>query len=136
MKMSFFAFFLFLTPNIADIVLTSIDISKDNLTYFILRYTTQFFTIFMIYVCFLFYVGTNEYGIDELGNLIPFLIAIRIYLILDIICLVFFIINFSDLNNLARIGYYIHFIYYLFIVSFPIFKYSYGPHFCDGLCDF
>ena len=110
-------------PNITDIILTSIGFSKDNLAYFILRYITQFFTFILVYISFFF---ISETGKDEIGELLylgPFGIAVIIFLLFDIIGLVFFVINYSNLSILARVGYYIHIIYYLIISAFPVMKY-------------
>ena len=104
-----------LLPNIIDFILTLLDYSDKIKSYFIIRFITQ--VLFIYYTIAL--VGLLSYnshdGIDGLIPFIPFCLMLVIILALEITSLVLYIKGYDDIQKLARVGYYVHFLHIPFI---------------------
>ena len=111
--------------NIADLIISIIFFDPNYMAFFVLKFIT-IFSIFFLYLC-LCYGYSYIYSDDSLSGLFPlFLLFISslIALVLEITLLVLFIKNYSDLNSIVQIFYYIHWvpIIIIYILYFKIKK--------------
>ena len=116
-------------PNIIDFILTVLNVSKDCLIYFILRFITQALYIYFcvaLYGCIFIKIKDKEDCIDPSCS---FCIGSFLVLLMEIPSLIIFISYYDKIYFLAKIGYYIHLIY-IPIMLFLIFYYSckYNPN--------
>ena len=96
--------------NIIDLVLSIISFDSDCLTFFVLKYITITFTFLMWFLTCCSYSYESSDGIDAIAYCCPASTAIIIVIGLEISVLVFFILDFKDLDLLAIISYFIHWI--------------------------
>ena len=112
---------IYIIPVIIDIILTSIFFDGDNLTYSILRYVNQLISLLICYFCaYLNSVGGHPLkGGEGICCFIGVFCDFCVFCIIEITCLVFFILDFSDINLAQKIIYFFHWILipYLYIMG-------------------
>ena len=111
--------------NIADLIISIIFFDPNCMAFFVLKFIT-IISIFFLYLC-LCYGYSYIHSDDSLSGMFPlflFFISSVIALILEISLLVLFIKNYSALNSIIQIFYYIHWIpiIIIYILYFKIKK--------------
>ena len=111
---------IYIIPVIIDIILTIIFFDGDNLTYSILRYVNQLISLLLCCLCaYLNSVGGRSIAGENICCYIGVCCDFVVFCIIEITCLVFFILDFSDINLAQKIIYFFHWILipYLYIMG-------------------
>ena len=104
--------------NIADLIISIIYFYPNCMAFFVIKFITIFFIfLFFLTLCCLYSYQVSENGMDALFPIFLAAVASIIILIFEIIFLVLFIINYSALNLIVQIFYFVHWapIFILFI---------------------
>ena len=108
-------------PNIFDFFLTLLGISNGSKAFFIIRFISQALNI-LHNLSLLALLFKNRRTGDI--NIYSYYLYSSIMLAIEITSFVFFIKLSNTINTIAKIGYYIHFVYILvhFLLVFPLIK--------------
>ena len=107
------------SPVIADLVLSIISYDPECLTYFVLNYITIFFALLTFISGCCFFVDNDDDNCRAVCGMISFCILF-IVIALEIAVLIFFIIDYKNLELLAIIGYFIQLIPFIFMIIYFI----------------
>ena len=113
--------------NIADLIISIIYFDPNCMTFFVFKFIT-IFCIFILYLCLCCaysYIVSKD-GIDFFGPFIVVAVSSIILLLVEIIFLIFFIINFNALNPIVLIFYFIHWAPIIIIYIFLYFRCKLG----------
>ena len=115
-----FAIIFILIPNIADLVLNILDYKEDIKNYYIMRFIEQGF-LMLYFIIILGQLSISYYNLFSVGSYVTTCLIFAFSIIMavfEIINLVFYIRNYQNIDFLGKISYYIHFIYYIYIIGF------------------
>ena len=111
--------------NIADLIISIIFFDPNCMSFFVFKFI-MIFCIFLFYICLCcaYSYTISEYGCDAMLPVMYAFIPSIILLVLEIAFLVLFILNYSSLNLIVLIFYYIHWapIIMIYILLFFRFK--------------
>ena len=94
--------------NIIDLILTIISFNSNCLTFFVLKYINITITFMMFFSCCYSYSYSPDGKSKDYTYILLSAVVAFIALGLEIAVLVYFIKSFSDLNLIAVIAYFIH----------------------------